>query len=94
MIQELIDKISAELINLGYAESKVNSLPPIINRINITINMVKLVLNDNHKLTMEDKKWCEYYAQYNHMFDSEKMENLGELYFSLIEAMKKENYFE
>ncbi|MFA7273365.1 MAG: hypothetical protein WC044_05820 [Crocinitomicaceae bacterium] len=92
MIQDLIDKINTELINLGYTENKVNSLPPIVNRINITINMAKLALKDNHKLTKEDKKWCEYYAQYNNMFDSDKLEHLGELYFELIEAMDK-TYF-
>lgn len=92
MIQDLIDKIENEIKTLGFNEIDINKLPPIINRINITLNIAKLVLSNNHKLAKEDKKWCEYYAQYNHMFDSNRMEKLGELYFELIEALEKE-YF-
>ena len=94
MIQGLITQIETELKTLGYTERSINLLPPIINRITITMHMAKLVIKDGHKLNRNDQKWCEYYAQYNHIFDSEKMEVLGELYFSLIETMKKENYFE
>jgi hypothetical protein len=60
----------------------------------ITMNMAKLWLRDGQKLNKTDEKWCEYYAQYIHMFDSDRMEKLGELYFLLIEAMKAEKCFE
>ncbi len=94
MIQDLIKQIETELKTLRYTEHSIIELPPIVNRINVTINIVKLAIIDGHKLRNTDLKWCEYYPQYNHMFDSEKMEKLGELYFNLIEEINKEIYFE
>lgn len=89
-MKELIEKINNELSVLGIYEKSMRSLPPVVNRINITLNIAKLALFDRQQLTKEDLKWCEYYAQYNHMFDSKEMEKLGELYFELIERMKRE----
>ena len=87
MIQKLIHDITQELDTLGYTP---HSSPPIINRINITLNLAKLALIDGHKLTTEDKKWCSHYAQYIYFFDSDEMEKLGDLYFELTELLQKE----
>lgn len=91
-ILPLINELEKELIDLGYSKFNLNVLPPVINRIYITMNLAKLVCNDMHVIDKSDLKWCKYYAHYNHFFDQDRLTKLNDLYFQLTEQMQ--SYFE
>jgi len=91
--KEIIIEIDNLLIGLGYRNISVIETPPIIQRIEVTLRMAQLYYYENHKLAETDKKWCEHYSQYIHFFSNEKLETLGDLYFSLINKMNEDNCF-
>lgn len=94
MIYQTLQNLDEELTNLGFRNMTIHKVPPIINRVEITLRLAKLFYFDGNCLAKNDEKWCLYYPQYVHFFSSERTELLGKLYYELIEQMTIDKCFD